>query len=59
MILARAWRHMERKGGRADHDLIASTISSAGAARIFNHRRDKAIFLLVRRLPGTLSCRQA
>nr|WP_278987578.1 hypothetical protein [Sphingobium yanoikuyae] len=33
---------MDRQPCRADHDLIASTISRAGAARIFYHRRDEA-----------------
>lgn len=41
MIIARVRRHVDREGGCADHDLIASTISGAGAARTFNHRRDK------------------
>src|SRR3546814_14660362 len=42
MILARARRHVDRECSRADHDLIASTNSGAGAARIFDHRRNKA-----------------
>ena len=50
---------MDRQPCRADHDLIASTISRAGAARIFYHRRDEAQLLLAKRLPGMLSCRHA
>src|SRR3546814_11084194 len=45
MILARARRHVDRECSRADHDLIASTNSRAGAARIFDHRRNKAQLL--------------
>src|SRR3546814_8057769 len=45
MILARARRHVDRECSRADHDLIASTNSGAGAARIFDHRRNKAQLL--------------
>src|SRR3546814_19515058 len=45
MILARARRHVDRECSRADHELIASTNSGAGAARIFDHRRNKAQLL--------------
>jgi hypothetical protein len=45
MILARPWRHVDRQGGRADHDLIAPTVNGAGAARIFYHRRNETQLL--------------